>query len=277
MAMNNPLAITAIATAAPRAPLVLRGDLAESIRQAKALGYDAVEIHVIEAPTFPMAQVREALNETGLHISAIVTGRIFTERGRCMTSPDPENRAAAMAELRDYIDLAAEVGAADGVVIGWVKGNRREDDPGFDRLLADQLRALGEYAQPRGQKLLIEVINRYETNLFNTARELRDFIETWQLPACRIHLDTFHMNIEEADMAGAIRDAGDLLGYFHVADSNRLTPGRGHLDFAAMFRALREVGYGGAISLECIPWPDSPASASEGCAFLKDVLARVDA
>ena len=105
--MNNPLAITAIVHAAPEAPLVLRGELPQCIRQAKALGYDAVEIHVIEAPTFPMAEVKAALQETGLHISAIVTGRIFTERGLCITSPDPQNRAAAMAEMRDYIDIAA--------------------------------------------------------------------------------------------------------------------------------------------------------------------------
>ena len=79
--MNNPLAITAIVHAAPEAPLVLRGELPQCIRQAKELGYDAVEIHVIEAPTFPMGEVKAALRETGLHISAIVTGRIFTERG----------------------------------------------------------------------------------------------------------------------------------------------------------------------------------------------------
>ena len=93
----------------PEAPLVLRGELLQCIRQAKELGYDAVEIHVIEAPTFPMGEVKAALRETGLHISAIVTGRIFTERGLCITSPDPQNRAAAMAEMRDYIDIAAEL------------------------------------------------------------------------------------------------------------------------------------------------------------------------
>ena len=76
-----------------------------------------------------------------------------------MTSPDPENRAGAMAELRDYIDVAARLRATDGVVIGWVKGNRRPEDPDFDRLLAEQLSELGEYAGQRGQTLLVEVIS----------------------------------------------------------------------------------------------------------------------
>ena len=272
--MNNPLAITAIVHAAPEAPLVLRGELPQCIRQAKALGYDAVEIHVIEAPTFPMGEVKAALQETGLHISAIVTGRIFTERGLCITSPDPQNRAAAMAEMRDYIDIAAELQATDGVILGWVKGNRRADDPEFDRLLAEQLRLLGEYAGSRGQTILIEVINRYETNLFNTAAELREFLTKWQPPHCRIHLDSFHMNIDEADMPAAIETAGDLLGYFHVADSNRLAPGRGHLDFAALFSALERVNYRGTISLECIPGPDGLATGAEGYSYLTEVLNR---
>lgn len=272
--MNNPLAITAIAAAASDAPLVLRGDLPECIRQAKSLGYDAVEIHVIEAPTFPMQEVKAALRETRLRISSIVTGRIFTERGLCITSTDPENRAAAMAEMHDYIDIAAELNATDGIILGWVKGNRRTDDPEFDRLLAEQLRILGSYAKTCGQRLLVEVINRYETNLFNTASELREFITHWDLPNCFVHLDTFHMNIEEADMLAAIETAGNLLGYFHVADSNRLTPGKGHLDFAAMFAALERVGYHGTISLECIPRPDSLTTGAEGYSYLANLLNR---
>ena len=274
MRMNNQLAITAITHADPKAPLVLRGDLGRCIRQAKELGYGAVEIHVIDAPSFPMEEVRTALAETGLRISSIVTGRIFTQRGLCITSTDPANRDAAMKELRDYIDIAAGLSAVDGVIIGWVKGNRRTDDPDFDRLLADQLRELGLYAGQRGQKLLIEVINRYETNLFNTAGELRAFIETWQLPNCRIHLDTFHMNIDEANLPAAIETAGDLLGYFHVADSNRLAPGRGHLDFAAVFSALHQINYGGTISLECIPLPDSLTAGADSYTYLTNVLKK---
>ena len=272
--MDNPLAVTAIVRAAPEAPLVLRGELPQCIRQAKSLGYDAVELHVIEAPTFPMQEVKAALQETGMRISAIVTGRIFTERGLCITSPDLQNRAAAMAEMHDYIDIAAELQATDGVILGWVKGNRRANDPGFDSMLAEQLRILGEYAGSRDQTLLIEVINRYETNLFNTAAELREFLTKWNLPHCRIHLDSFHMNIDEADMPAAIETAGDLLGYFHVADSNRLAPGRGHLDFAALFAALDRIGYHGTISLECIPGQDNLATGSEGYLYLTKVLNR---
>lgn len=256
--MTNSLAITAITSGAQRAPLVLRGDLLKSLKEASQLGYDALEIHVIEADTFPAELICNACREYGMKISAIVTGQIFTRRHLCITSPDPQNREQAMNELFDYIDIAAQVDASDGVVIGWVKGNRPESaQDEFDRLLAEQLTILGTYAAKKGQKILVEVINRYETNLFNTAAELRTFLETWNLPNCYIHLDTFHMNIEENNMAQAIATAGKYLGYFHVADSNRLYPGAGHLDFVTVFRALKEAGYQGSISLECIPEPDS--------------------
>lgn len=268
--MTNPLAITAITAAADTAPLVLRGDLVRCVSQARELGYQAVELHVVDAAGFPTQAVADACRREGIRVSAVVTGRIFTERGRCMTSPDPANRAAAMEELRAYIDVAAQLRATDGVIIGWVKGSRPAEDPGFDALLAGQLHILGQYAAEKGQRLLIEVINRYETNLFNTAEELVDFLRAWEVPNCFVHLDTFHMNIEEADLAGAIRTAGEKLGYFHVADSNRLTPGRGHIDFAVLFSALKEVHYQGTISLECIPLPDPLSAGAEGLAFLTE-------
>ncbi|MGI6180483.1 MAG: TIM barrel protein [Agathobaculum sp.] len=271
--MTNQLAITAITSGAKRAPLVLRGDLVNAVKQAAEWGYDALEIHVIEAGDFPLQLMKDALARYGVRISAIVTGQIFTRRHRCITSPDPNNRAAAMAEVRDYIDIAAELGATDGIVIGWIKGDRpdsRQEE--FDRLLADQLRVLGEYAATKGQRILVEVINRYETNLFTTAAELRAFLDKWDLPNCWIHMDTFHMNIDEADMAAAIRTAGSKMGYLHVADSNRLYPGAGHLNFAEVFAALKEIGYRNTISVECIPEPDSDTAGVQSMAFLSKAL-----
>lgn len=267
--MPNPLAITAIANAGPTAPLLLRGDLVQAVSEAAALGYDALEIHVIDADDFPLDLLKEACAEYGVRISAVVTGQIFTRRHRCITSPDLENRNAAMAELKTYIDLSAALGATDGVVIGWVKGTRPENrEQDFDDLLASQLRVLAQSAAQQGQRLLVEVINRYETNVFNTARELADFLDRYELSNVYLHLDTFHMNIEEADLAQAIHTAGKRLGYFHVADSNRRYLGSGHLDFEIIFQALQAVGYTGTISVECLPQPDSITAGAKSKAFL---------
>lgn len=271
--MPNPLAITAIANAAPTAPLLLRGDLVQAVGEAASLGYDALEIHVIDADDFPLDLLKEACAEYGIRISAVVTGQIFTRRHRCITSPDVQNRDAAMAELQKYIEIAAALNATDGVVIGWVKGNRPENrEQAFDDLLAGQLRVLAQFAAQLGQRILVEVINRYETNVFNTAQELSDFLDRYALSNVYLHLDTFHMNIEEADLAQAIHTAGKRLGYFHVADTNRRYPGSGHLDFSSIFQALQAVGYTGTVSVECLPLPDSITAGAKSKAFLDRFL-----
>ncbi len=266
--MKNPIAITAIQNASAKAPLLLRCDPVNAIRAAVALGYDAVEIHVVDAAAFPVEDVLAACKDGSVSISAIVTGQIFTRRKRCITSQDAANRNAAMEEVRAYIDLAATLRATDGIVIGWVKGNCPESgqDAYYD-LLAAQLSELSDYAATQGQTILVEVINRYETNVFNTAAQLSDFLRLHKLDAVRIHLDTFHMNIDEVCIADAIRTAGNRLGYMHFADSNRLYPGAGHIDFSAVRQALEEVGYSGTLSIECIPEPDSATAAIKAKAF----------
>lgn len=270
--MNQRIAITATPSAAPDAPLLLRGDPVRAVERAAALGYDAVEFHVADAELFPVEQIVKACQTLHIVVSAIVTGKIFTQKHLCITSKDCEIRDAAMRELFAYIDLASRLRVSDGVVIGWVKGKRPEYDiANFESLLASQLKRLCDYAKLRGQKILLEVINRYETNLFNTAAELLSFLERFPLDNAYVHLDTFHMNIEEADMAAAIRLCGKRLGYFHVADSNRQYPGAGHIDFTDICDALTDVGYHGTLSVECISEPDAETAAARAIATLRSV------
>lgn len=267
--MKHTYATTVIDEISPGAPLLLQGDLLQAVDKTAALGYQSMEIHVVEPTVFPARLLADACNAHQIRVAAIATGRVYTRRNRCITSPDPANREAAMEELYSYIDIAAELEATDGVVIGWVKGRRPENAGGFDDLLAAQLRELAAYAARKKQKLLIEVINRYETNHFNTCAELLDFLRHYDIPNAYIHLDTFHMNIEERDPAAAVRLAGERLGYIHFADSNRLSPGSGHIDFVPVLRALEEIGYQGSLSVECLPLPDGETAAVNSKAVLE--------
>ena len=108
--------------------------------------------------------------------------------------------------------------------------------------------------------------------MFNTAEETLAFINTYGLSNTYVHLDTFHMNIEEADMAKSIRSCGDKLGYIHFADSNRLYPGAGHIDFAPVMKALAETAYAGSLSVECIPLPDSRTAALMGIKAMRGYM-----
>jgi sugar phosphate isomerase/epimerase len=123
--------------------------------------------------------------------------------------------------------------------------------------LRDGLEILGEHAQKRGQLFLFEALNRYETNLVNRIADVLGILEPLATKNIRILADLFHMNIEETDIASALKLAGDKLGHLHYVDSNRRAAGSGHIDFAPILTALREQGYQGYLSTEAIPIPDS--------------------
>ena len=105
-------------------------------------------------------------------------------------------------------------------------------------------------AQSLGMRIGIEAINRYETKLINTAAQAREIIERVGSASLLIHLDTYHMNIEEKNCKKGFADAGEMLGYVHLSESNRGVPGQGTVDWIDVFEGLKEVGYTGPMALE---------------------------
>jgi D-psicose/D-tagatose/L-ribulose 3-epimerase len=110
-------------------------------------------------------------------------------------------------------------------------------------------------ASNMGIVLCIEIINRFETYIFNTVQDGLEYLAMVGHPAVKLQLDTYHMNMEEDNLPAAIRQAGSRIGHFHCADSNRKLPGRGHIDWTAIKAALDEVGYQGALVVETFPNP----------------------
>jgi D-psicose/D-tagatose/L-ribulose 3-epimerase len=115
---------------------------------------------------------------------------------------------------------------------------------------AAALRALAERAATLGIKLSLEVVNRYESNLLNTGRQALEFLKEIDRPEVSVHLDTYHMNIEESDLFQPILDTADRLGYFHIGESHRGYLGTGSVDFGSAFRALDRIGYDSPIVFE---------------------------
>jgi sugar phosphate isomerase/epimerase len=266
---NIRYALSSAAEAPPSAPIVLTGDLYARLRAAAELGYAGLEVHLREDEPLDAGRIKDAAAEAGVRFSALVTGRLCTQGGVTLIDDRPYIVEAALKGMRAYIDRAAEL--QTDLIIGWIKGKVPDGagrSPHLDRLAA-HLKTLCSEAAERGAKVFVEVINRYETNIFTTAAETLEFIGSRDIPNCFVHLDTFHMNIEETDPCAAIRAAGKRLGYFHVADNTRRYPGSGTLDFAALLSALREIGYGGFVSVECLPWPDGKTAAERAIGHLK--------
>jgi sugar phosphate isomerase/epimerase len=131
------------------------------------------------------------------------------------------------------------------------------------RYLGNALFKLDEHAEDLGTTILYEPLNRYETNLINTLADGEQFLSGAALRNVKLLADLYHMNIEESNLARAIHQAGQFVGHVHFADSNRKAAGLGHTDFGPVISALREVGYGGYLSAEVLPLPDSQSAARQ--------------
>jgi D-psicose/D-tagatose/L-ribulose 3-epimerase len=112
------------------------------------------------------------------------------------------------------------------------------------------MQRLSDYAADKGINISLEVVNRYETNIMNTAKEGLKFLESVNRPNAYLHLDTYHMNIEEDGMSAAVIEAGDALGYVHIGESHRGYLGSGNVDFDTFFGALKKIDYKGPITFE---------------------------
>jgi sugar phosphate isomerase/epimerase len=263
------LAVVLSTQAAQFAAATLQGDLAANVARIAEWGYDGVEF-AIRDPRLVDGDALVALLATHrLAAPAIGTGQAWGEEKLSFTDPDAGVRAAAVARLMSHLPLAGRLGAV--VIVGLLRGVVR---PGIEReqamaWLIAALRECCDEAKARGVRLALEPINRYETSLINTVDEGLELVDAVGSSALGLLLDTYHMNIEEPSIETSIRAAGPRIYHFHVADSNRWPPGGGHLDFAAILRALAATGYGGFVSGEFLPAPDAATAAQRGLAHLR--------
>ncbi len=248
---------------ARQGPFVFHDGLADGCARAARYGFDAVEIFPRSAESVDRSELREWLAAAGLSVAAFGTGAGWLVRKLSLTSEDPTVRAEARRFIASIIELAGGLGAP--AIIGSMQG-RVESNQNREQVMTwvrEALNELGELAAPYGVPLLIEPLNRYETNLFNQLSQTASFLQTLATSNIRILADLFHMNIEEADMANAIRSAGPFIGHIHFADSNRQAMGLGHTDIGPLISAMREIGYAGYLSAEILPLPTADAAARQ--------------
>lgn len=221
------------------------------------LGYDGLELKGDLA--YSPAQLRPLLAGLGLEVLSI------TPEDVDLAHPDAAVRREALDYYRRAIDLAAGLGCPIVSCHGAV-GRIRPMAAQSEELayLREGVATLAEVARAAGVRIAVEVLNRYESHLVNTASQALALLEGIDPGAAGILLDTYHMNIEEASPAGAVRLAGERLLLFHVADSNRAAPGRGHTDWPALLAALREAGYGGDVIVECTASGPDPFTPVKG-------------
>ena len=268
------LGLVLVLNPTPRtAPLLFGGRLQEGLAAAQRLGCEGVELNMLDPLEVDGAELGRLLKRHGLAVCTLATGQAFGKHGLSLVNADPEVRRRTMARLEAHAQLAArlECAVTVGLIRGLLAGSEAEQAEGRKRI-ADGLGQFAHLAEGMGVRVLLEPLNRYECNNINTLPEGLALIDESGAANLLLLADTFHMNIEDVDMAANLRAAGSRLGYVHLADSNRQAPGMGHTDFAPLFGALRGTGYQGYLSAEIQPVPDDTTAAERFVRFCRQQM-----
>jgi D-psicose/D-tagatose/L-ribulose 3-epimerase len=217
----------------------------------KKWGFQSIEIPVEDPSHIEPARVKAELDKLGLACSSVCAcmgpGRDF--RGTPEEQKTAMDYCKALLDQMVVLDCPSLIGPVYSVV-----GRADAEDPAAQKeqwaLVVKNLKELAQYAEARGRQICIEPLNRFETDFLNTCDQGLKLIKDVAANNVKLHLDTFHMNIEEKDSGKAIRKAGKLLGHFHACGSDRGTPGNDHIDWKPIAAALKAIKYQGDVVIE---------------------------
>jgi D-psicose/D-tagatose/L-ribulose 3-epimerase len=270
-----------------RSPFSTKTDL-DLIDKVKEIGFDFIEIAVEFPDLIELSTLKYALRQKGM--KAVMCG-VFGP-GRNLSSLETEERDNAESYLKWMIEAAAEM--ETGLVLGPMYsavGKPRLEDPA-DRerewqLAVTGLKAMCQHAAQRDVRLAFEPLNRFETDMVNVVEQGLKLIVDVGEANLGLHIDTFHMHLEEKDPGTAIRKAGDRVFHVHACENDRGVPGTGQVNWEDIFQALQEINYQGMVSIESFTpevksiaravsiWrtiaPDQDTIAREGLKFIKSI------
>jgi D-psicose/D-tagatose/L-ribulose 3-epimerase len=217
----------------------------------KKWGFDTVELPIESPEHIDPAKVKAAADKAGLAIGSVCAcmgpGRDF--RGSAA------DQKTAMTYCKTLIDQMVVLGCPSLIgpvysVVGLIGAHDDAEKKAQFALVVKNLKELAAYAESKGVQICVEPLNRFETDFLNTCDQALKLLKAVNSPALKLHLDTFHMNIEEKNQAAAILKAGRHLAHFHACGSDRGTPGNDHIDWKPIVAALKKVKYDGDVVIE---------------------------
>jgi D-psicose/D-tagatose/L-ribulose 3-epimerase len=281
---TNRLGVHALVFAGGTSP----AEMTQIIRQTAEAGYDILELSLHDSPALDVAAARAELDAAGLGI-VCSRGLAFSAD---VSSDDPAVVAKGAALLQESLQITHDLGGTHftGALYSALgKYGHALSAAGRANVVAT-LTDLAAEAAGKGMTLGLEICNRYETNVINTAADALRLADDIGADNVLIHLDTYHMNIEESDLVRPVLLVGDRLGYVHVGENHRGYLGSGHLDFTSFFHALDAIDYRGPITFESFSsavvsptlsndlaiwrnlWTDGPALAAHARQYLRTLL-----
>ena len=228
-------------------------DYTQYVKKAEKLGFDILEIGASPLPDYSQEQIRllrQCAKDSGVTLTAGY-GPTFEHN---MGSSDPAIREKASEWFKRLFEVMGqlEISKSGGALysywpVDFSKPVHKEDDWKYS---VEGMKKLSELDKPYQITLNLEVLNRFENPILNTAEEGVQFVTEVDRDNVKVMLDTFHMNIEETSISAAIRTAGNLLGHFHTGECNRMVPGQGRMPWREIAEALHEIQYDGSVVME---------------------------
>ena len=238
----------------------------------EGIGYDGIELVGRDELGDKVSRAKEILPSYRLKVSTL-----SGYRGD-LISPNPLERRLAISDIEERLGWASELGAVGLIVVPTFGSLKLPDLMPYASayelersLLISELKGLSKISVDKGVRVILEPLNRYETHFLNTLDQGYAIAEEAG-EGVSIMADFFHMNIEEPDMAEAIRRNFKRLAHVHLADSNRLEPGKGHTNFVPSLKALGEMGYNGYGALECSLSEEPEKSLSSALSYVRSQL-----
>jgi D-psicose/D-tagatose/L-ribulose 3-epimerase len=262
-----------------------------AVSKTKEAGFDLLEIPLMDPYGLDVAAAKKLLSDYNLAATASLGLNERTD----ISSEDPQIVAAGEEFLGKCLEVLSDIGgtALVGVIYSAMKKYSAPASARARQNSVDAIARLAARGQELGVRMGIEVVNRYESNLVNTGRQGLAFVKDVGHPNVSVHLDTYHMNIEEPDMFSPVLICGERLGYVHIGESHRGYLGSGTVDFDSLFRALAHIGYDGPVVFESFSsavvhedlsrmlgiwrnlWDDSDDLAAHANSFIRNEIRSV--
>ena len=224
------------------------GEFKEQLALLQEFGFSGVELNIADPDTVDREDIVEFLQGYGLSMTMFASGLSAKTFGLSLSHEDREIRIKTVEKSREFIDFAQSMDV--GIIVGFLQGGPSPDIDVSRERFRETLAEIAPYAQEKKVPFIIETVNRYISSVTNTLENTYRLIEEYKGTYIRILPDTFHMNIEEADMYEALKRYAPYYDSIHYSDNNRLSPGLGVIDFEKLTRFLVDIDYKGGIAIE---------------------------
>ena len=254
------------------------GDYKYYIDKVARLGFDVLEVQpdqLLNMPQTELVSLHQMANDRGIEL----TYCIGFPQDRDLASESPSVRRAGMEYAIKILDI---IHFMDGKIFGGI--NYSAWPAAFPSQLVDKrpylerstqcVREISKLAEDYGITYCLEIVNRFEHFLLNTAEEGAAYVDAIGSPNVKLLLDAFHMNIEEDSVGAAITSVGNRLGHFHIGETNRKTPGQGHMPWDEMAQALKKINYQGRVVME--PFVKPGGEVGESIRVWRDLSGGAD-